>query len=78
MLITSVYCVTKTQQLNKCFKPVFAMKYKSMKSWSLFNTFLIQILCSLDELEDMTLNGLELNSLTHTDNTVLCQTYLNK
>lgn len=54
------------------------MKYKSMKSWSLFNTFLIQILCSLDELEDMTLNGLELNSLTHTDNTVLCQTYLNK
>lgn len=55
--------------------PVLTMKYKSMKSWSLFNTFFIQILSRLDELEDMTLNGLELNSLTHTDNTVQCQTF---
>lgn len=54
------------RKLNKCFKSVFAVKPESMRSWSLFNTFLKQILNRLDELEDVTLDGLELNSLTYT------------
>lgn len=41
------------------------MKQEGMTPWSFFNTFFIWILSKLDELEDMTLDDLELNSIAH-------------